>query len=214
MNKIILLLSSFISFNSYAEIEATLKNISHEFNNVRDFTVNNNEAYFSAQSPMGDISVIIRLSKIKQQWTNPRIATFSGTHHDIEPFISHDGLKLYFASKRPLTKTDTSKDYDIWYVKRNKISEKWSDPINIGLPINTDKNEFYPTLAINSNLYFTANYSDSKGKDDIYVSQFKENLYQKPYSLGNNINSDGEEYNAFIAPDESYLIFGSYKRKY
>jgi hypothetical protein len=213
MKKILLLLSLFIGFNSIADMTATLNNLSHEFRNVRDFTVFQNEAYFSAQNTMGDISVIIRVSKINQKWGNPSIASFSGIHHDIEPFLSHDGLKLYFASSRPSNIEDTSKDYDIWYVKRLSITKKWSDPINMGPPINSEKNEFYPSLAINNNLYFTANYIDSKGKDDIYVSQFKDDVYQKPYSLSENINSESEEYNAFIAPDESYLIFGAYKRK-
>lgn len=213
MKKTLLLLTFFFSFYSHADMTATLDNLSQDFRNVRDFTVYKNEAYFSAQSTMGDMSVIIRLSKTNHQWGNPSIAGFSGTHHDIEPFISHDGLKLYFASKRPSHEKDSSKDYDIWYVKRSNRNKKWSDPINIGLPINTDKNEFYPSLAINNNLYFTANYSDSKGKDDIYVSHFKQGAYQKPYSLSENINSESEEYNAFIAPDESYLIFGAYKRK-
>ena len=213
MKKTLLLLPFFFCFYSHADMTPTLENISQDFRNVRDFTVYKDEAYFSAQSTMGDMSVIIRLSKTNNQWANPSIASFSGVHHDIEPFISHDGLKLYFASNRPSYEEGSSKDYDIWYVKRSNRNEKWSDPINIGLPINTDQNEFYPSLAINNNLYYTANYSDSKGKDDIYVSQFKNDAYQKPYSLSENINSDNEEYNAFIAPDESFLIFGAYKRK-
>jgi hypothetical protein len=213
MKKILLLLTSLIGFNSQADMMATLDKLAHEFRNVRDFTVHKDEAYFSAQSTNGGMSVIIRLSKTNQQWGNPSIASFSGNHHDIEPFLAHDGLKLYFASRRPANSEDTGKDYDIWYVERLSTTKEWSYPINIGSSINTDKNEFYPSLAINNNLYFTANYSDSKGKDDIYVSHYKDGKYQQPYSLSESINSQGEEYNAFIAPDESYLIFGAYKRK-
>ena len=33
-----------------------------------------------------------------------------------------------------------------------------------------------------------------------------------PKLLSENINSDGYEFNAFVAPDESYLIFSSYNR--
>ena len=201
-----------INFDTQAKIETTLLNLYNNFNNVRDFTKFKKEAYFSAQSTLGDISVIVKVIKINGQWSNPTIASFSGSHHDMEPFITTDGLKLYFASKRPTSIDDTTKDVDIWFVKRDSIDGDWSNPINLGAPINTDKNEFYPSLADNNNLYFTANYSDSKGKDDIYVSQFKDGNYQKPYSLSAMINTEGEEYNAFIAPDESYLIFGAYKR--
>jgi len=212
MKKLLLLILININFNVQAKVKSTLLNLYQNFHNVRDFTLHKNEAYFTAQSTLADVSVIVKVTKNNNEWSDPTVATFSGSHHDIEPFFSQDGLKLYFASKRPSSSDDKTKDYDIWYVERLSIDKKWSNPINIGAPINTNKNEFYPSLANNNNLYFTANYSDSKGKDDIYVSEFKKGHYQKPYSLSSMINTDGEEYNAFIAPDETYLIFGAYKR--
>jgi len=191
---------------------AILPEITQSFNNIRDFTVHENEAYFSAQSTLGELSVIVRIEKVNNVWTKPSIASFSGTHHDLEPFISSDGLKLYFVSKRPKSSELTSDDYDIWFVSRTHKDLDWSNPTNMGNIINSERNEFYPSIAENGNLYFTANNNDSKGKDDIYISIFKEGKYQQPYSLSEAINSDGDEYNAFIAADESYLIFGAYNR--
>ena len=198
--------------NLYANSSVVMPDISKHFHNVRDFTLHENEAYFSAQSTLGDLSVIIRIERKDNNWLNPQIASFSGHFHDIEPFISADGLTLYYASKRPKSDSHESKDYDIWYVERKNKQEKWSDPINMGSIVNSDKNEFYPSIADNGNLYFTANYEDSKGKDDIYLSKFIDGNYQAPYSLSDSINTEGDEYNAFIAPDESYLIFGAYNR--
>ena len=199
--------------NTKAAPIATLPEITNTFHNIRDFTIYENEAYFSAQSTLGDLSVIVKIKRINNQWNNPIIASFSGTHHDIEPFISSNGLKLYFASKRPKENNPKSTDYDIWYVYRDSVKSKWSKAINMGDVINTDKNEFYPSLSDSGNLYFTANYEDSKGKDDIYISEYKNGKHAKPFSLSNAINSTGDEYNAFIAPDESYIIFGAYKRE-
>lgn len=184
-----------------------------QFNSVRDFSVFKNEAYFTAQSLLGEISVIIRVERQENQWINPQIASFSGKHHDMEPFLSVDGLNLYFASNRPREKEADSADYDIWYVTRKNISSDWSKPINIGSAINSDKNEFYPSVAMSKNLYFTSNHADSKGGDDIYMSQYIDSKYQPAVPLSNAINSVGEEYNAYIAPDESYLIFGAYRRE-
>ncbi len=210
MLKYLLLL---VCLNSNAQIiKPVLPNISKDFRNIRDFTLYKDEAYFSAQNTLGNLSTIVRVRNENQQWMHPEIASFSGKYHDIEPFVSHDGLTLLFASNRPKNKTDQSKDYDIWYVTRKTIQDQWSKPINFGSPINSERNEFYPSLATNGNLYFTANNTNSKGKDDIYISEYKNNKYQKPYSLSGSINSIGDEYNAFIAPNEMYIIFGAYKR--
>jgi hypothetical protein len=83
----------------------------------------------------------------------------------------------------------------------------------MGSPINTEHGEFYPSVSDNGNLYFTRDNPDLKTKDDIYMSEFRNNTYETPKKLSLSINSEGYEYNAFIAPDESYLIFGSYNRK-
>ena len=37
--------------------------------------------------------------------------------------------------------------------------------------------------------------------------------YTTPVSLGSGVNSDKYEFNAFVAPDESFIIFTSYGRK-
>ena len=73
---------------------------------------------------------------------------------DLEPFITYDGLRLYFASNRPLSKKDLEpKDFDIWYTDRSCKSCQWSEPVNIGLPINTSGDEFYPSVTKKNNLY-------------------------------------------------------------
>lgn len=217
MNIKILLLLLLISIKSLSNPLSVLPEFTQSFQNIRDFTLHENEAYFSAQSTLGDLSVIIRIERKDNKWHNPQIASFSGQHHDIEPFIATNGLKLYFASKRPKSNESEPKnetnDYDIWYVERNNKNAIWSNPINMGNIVNSERNEFYPSIADNGNLYFTANNEDSKGKDDIYLSTLKDGKYQAPYSLSESINSDGDEYNAFIAADESYLIFGAYNRK-
>jgi hypothetical protein len=190
----------------------TLLSLKETLTNIRDFTVFDKQAYFSSQSTNGKLSSIIQVEKIKGKWVKPKLVSFSGQHHDIEPFLSADGLRLYFSSNRPVNEEDTTIDYDIWYVSRLSLNDGWSQAINLGDTINTQGNEFYPSVSGNNNLYFTANHSDSKGKDDIYFSEFKNGHYQKPISLNNAINTEGDEYNAYIAVDESYIIFGAYKR--
>ncbi|NQV14970.1 PD40 domain-containing protein [bacterium] len=186
-----------------------------EYPNVRDFSISadEDEAYLSVQSPRGDISSILVLKKTRKNWGKPRIASFSGGYMDLEPFLSPDGLKLYFASNRPLESTEEkAKDYDLWFVQRSSKIAAWSAPSPMDTIINSEHNEFFPSLTRTGNLYFTSDKPDSKGKDDIFYSELKEGQYLEPVSLSDSVNSAGYEFNAFIAPDESYLLFSGYNR--
>ncbi|MFH4968845.1 hypothetical protein V8G61_11635 [Gaetbulibacter sp. M240] len=186
------------------------------FPNVRDLAMSSksDEALFSAQNILKDRSVLIYMKKKNEVWSKPEIVSFSGKFHDMEPFFSKDDLRLYFVSNRPLDlQTNDSKDFDIWYVQREHLDAPWSDPINLGTPINTKNNEFYPSLAENGNLYFTREDKSQTSLDDLYVSFFSEGEYTTPEKLPETINSSTYDYNAFIAPDESYIIFGSYRRE-
>ncbi|TYA60438.1 TolB-like translocation protein [Formosa maritima] len=206
---------SFLGISQEAP-ELFLAEFISNFPNVRDLAIspNGNEMMFTAQSVMGNLSAIVISKKTNNSWSTPKVASFSGQFFDLEPFYSNDGLKLYFVSTRPLSnETLEPKDFDIWFVERHTLSDTWSEPINLGFPINTEHGEFYPSIANNGNFYFTRDNPDLKTKDDIYVSEFKNGAYQTPVKLSHAINSDGYEYNAFIAPDESYLVFGSYNRK-
>ena len=218
MKRLIFLIFISNIFYSFSQQTASpfLENVVKQFPNVRDIAIspNGNEIMFSAQSVMGNISTIISVSKNNGSWNSPKVASFSGLHFDLEPFYSHDGLKLYFASTRPLDNASkTPKDFDIWFVERTSLTSNWGKPINMGSPINTEHGEFYPSIATNGNFYFTRDNPALKRKDDIYVSPFIDGNLTLPIVLPEAINSEGYEYNAFIAPDESYMIFGCYNRK-
>lgn len=214
MRFVCIFLFGFLGFAQQAP-EPILEDIIAQFPNVRDIAIapNGDEIMFTAQSVTGNLSAIITLRKVGDTWSSPKIAPFSGKYFDLEPFYSHDGLKLYFVSTRPLDTTSLEpKDFDIWAVERTSTSSSWSIPKNLGSPINTEHGEFYPSISENGNFYFTRDNPELKRKDDLYVSTFINGSYQEPMALPNTMNTEGYEYNAFVAPDESYLIFGSYNR--
>lgn len=201
-------------FSQNKKVEPFLETIITQFPNVRDLAiVNNNEVIFSAQSVMGDFSALVTSKYENGTWSNPEVISFSGQYFDIEPFFSGDGLTLYFASNRPLDDTSNSpKDFDIWYTTRASLSDKWSQPKNLGAPINTSMDEFYPIITNSKNIYFTLDNPELKQKDNIYISEYINGKYSTPKILENTVNSEGYEFNAFIAPDESYLIYTCYNR--
>ena len=185
------------------------------YQNTRDFTISKSqdEIYFTIQSPMEDRAIIAVIKKRKNKWSQPEMTNFSGKYRDLEPFLSHDGLRLYFASNRPLSDTSsTPKDYDIWYVERKNTKDNWSQPINVGTPVNTKNDEFYPCVTLNNNLYFTSDVVSSLGKDDIFVCKWNGKQYTEPENLGMNINSAGYEFNAFVSPNEEFIIYTCYGR--
>ncbi|MCF8454210.1 MAG: hypothetical protein K9G42_13470 [Pedobacter sp.] len=185
----------------------------NQFQNVRDFCIsqNNDEIYFTLQSPFQEISQILHIKKLNGKWSNPTLMSFSDKFSDLEPFLSPDQTKLYFASNRPLNdSSSTAKDYDIWYVKRENKNSPWSAPMNMGKPVNSKNDEFYPSVAANNNLYFTSDAPGGIGKDDIYVCEYHNGAYQGAKLLGSEINSPGYEFNAFISKNEDFLIYTKY----
>jgi hypothetical protein len=168
------------------------------------------ELFYTIVAPQNVFSAIIYMHKDNQgNWSKPEVASFSGIYSDLEPAFTPDGKKLFFVSNRPVT-GDSIKDFDIWYVE--KINGKWVHPFNIGLPVNTEANEFYPSVASNGNLYFTAAYTKGKGKEDIYLSRWENGKYTEPVSLDTAVNSPLYEFNAFVSPDEQFIIFTGYGR--
>jgi hypothetical protein len=184
--------------------------VSDGFSN-RDMAISpdGNDLYYTLQWSYGSFSVILHAQKINGQWTYPETASFSGRFNDLEPAFSPDGNQLYFTSNRPLLTSDNSpKDYDIWYMQ--KKGNQWEGPYNLGPVINSDKDEFYPSLTRTGDLYFTRD--DGETKDDIFFSVFKDGKYELPRPLPEQINSRGFDFNAFIDPDEKFIIFSSFDR--
>lgn len=185
----------------------------NKFLNVRDFCIseNGNEAFFTIQSPLQDISQIAYIKKEDGEWTEPELMPFSTSYMDLEPFLSHDGKRLFFVSDRPLDDSSKQKkDFDIWYVERSGPEKDWSSPKNMGAPVNSDLNEFYPSISKNNNMYFTLESPNGLGKDDIYISRWENGSYSTPQLLDENVNSSGYEFNAFVSKNEDFILFSKY----
>ncbi|MGH2647032.1 MAG: hypothetical protein ACRDE8_05665 [Ginsengibacter sp.] len=184
--------------------------ISDELGN-RDMAISpkGDEIFYTMQYNYGMLSTILYSKKVDGEWPLPQVADFCGQYKDLEPAFSHDGTKLYFSSDRPLGDTGKEKDYDIWYV--TKVNGKWVNPVNMQSPVNSEKDEYYASVAANNNIYFTR--AVQGREEDIMVCRFTNNVYSEAESLSDSINSTGDEFNAFVDPDERFIIFSGYKRK-
>lgn len=170
------------------------------------------EMFYTLQSPRQGVfqTIVHRIKGPDGKWSSASIAPFAGRYSDLEPAFTSDGKRLFFCSNRPVDGNEI-KDFDIWYV--DKVNGQWGDAKNLGQPVNSPIDEFYPSIARNGNLYFTAAYKSAIGKEDIFVSRLVNGQYQPPVTLDSSINSEGYEFNAYVDPDENFLIFSAYGRK-
>ncbi len=180
--------------------------ISHGFHE-HNLTISpdGNEMLFSCSSSDHKHYAIILVKRKNNIWQTPEIAPFSGEYSDIAPRFSPDGDKIFFSSRRPHEgESDKRKDFDIWYVE--KQGDTWSEPVNLGAPVNTEYNEYSPSFSANGNIYF--HYWKKKGSEsDIFFSVYKNGNYLKPERLEYGISTEHYEGGPFIAPDESFLLF-------
>ena len=160
--------------------------------------------YFLKSTPTFSFWTIVVSRYVDGRWTAPEVAPFSGRYSDADPFITADGKKFYFISNRPVS-GKTSRDLDIWVM--DKTENGWSEPRNLGKPVNGDAQEWFPTLASDGTLYFGSSRAGGRGATDIYRSQFINGNYQEPENLGSAINTEFDEYEPLIAADQSFLIF-------
>ncbi|HKH83607.1 MAG TPA: hypothetical protein VKA25_07985 [Gemmatimonadales bacterium] len=187
--------------------EGTLSTMDDELNTA--FTPDGQTVYFSKN--VGDrVGVIVSSRRTGDKWTTPEVASFSGQYSDYDPFVSPDGSRLFWISNRPV-EGKKKEDYDIWMVEKSAAG--WGAPTHLPAPINTDAEEFYPTVSSNGTLYFSSTRAGGMGRGgDIYRARLEGGKYSVPQTLGDSVNSPTHDADPYIAPDESFLVFAGYGR--
>ena len=175
-----------------------------EFDSHPAFTPDSQTLYFVRSTPNFNLWTIVFSRFQKGQWTTPETASFSGQYSDADPFITPDGSRLLFISNRPVA-GKTTRDLDIWVAE--KTTTGWGEPKNIGAPINSAGSEWFPTVAANGTIYFGSDREGGKGRTDIYRARYVDGKYAEAENLGETINTQTNEFEPLIAPDESFLVF-------
>ncbi len=186
------------------------KSNEYEFGSI--FSKDATEFYFAVSvKGKGDI----RYTHLEDnKWTTPKTIISHPKYGYNDPFLSPDEQRLYYISDMPRNANDTIKDIDIWYSKKENGS--WSAPINAGMNINSDKNEYYISFTASGTMYFASNKNAAANKNndfDIYAASNTKGTFDIPKKLSAAINTKGYEADVFIAPDESYIIFAAERKE-
>jgi|GEM_PF-3545485 len=184
--------------------EGILSTNSIQWNNV--FNSKTNELYFTKMKKSG--SVINILTYKDDIFQDLKTIDFpeDTPHSDI--YVNPEGNLMLFSSLMQEDENDTISDWNIW--KSIRKNDEWQTP-ELFFDTNIEGNQFYPWLTNSGNLYFAITPHNS-GNSDLYVSENENEKYLEPKALPKYINSVKLEGDAFVAPDESYLIFAGFER--
>ncbi len=99
-------------------------------------------------------------------------APINSEYDEESPFIGADNHTLYFSSNGP----NSMGGFDIFVTQMDE-SEQWSEPENMGYPLNSvDDDIFYTTTADGYTGFYSSDKLDGKGDKDIYVVQSESSL--------------------------------------
>lgn len=122
------------------------------------------------------------------------------------PSVTADGKELYFVSNRP----GGVGGYDIYKSFKDENGE-WSEPINLGEPINTPGDEKSPFIHTDTRtLYFSSNGRPGMGGYDIYYVKLNDdNEKLEVKNIGYPINTENDEVGFIVSIDGKYGYFSS-----
>jgi Tol biopolymer transport system component len=171
-------------------------------------TADGQTIYFEKSAPPHYLYVLYESHLVNGTWDKPTVLPFSGRYKDTDPVLSPDGQTMLFASDRPVEGVDHHHFY-IWAVKRT--NQGWSEPEILRGPVNDGFNQVFCSITRNGNLYFAS--SRKTGNYDIYRSRLVNGQYQEAEDMGPEFNGPNiNSFEALIAPDESFLLIGSFGR--
>jgi len=143
-------------------------------------------------------------------WTQPKLVPFANMMENGDFVFAPDGKTLFFQSNTPVKGLESDgRISNIWVIVRSKTG--WTTPEPLDFTINTKWLDSFASATNDGTLYFFTRKPGGRGKSDLYKSKYSGGKYTEAINLGPQFNSEEHEWDPFIAPDESYLVFCSTK---
>ncbi|HUC81404.1 MAG TPA: OmpA family protein, partial [Flavisolibacter sp.] len=147
--------------------------------------------YMSEESGSADNDLYVSFLQGDSTWSEPKSLgkklNLKETN-EMTPYLAADGETLYFSSNR----RGGLGDQDIWMTKRlDKTWQKWSDPVNLGEPINTPDWDAFFTMDAGGEYAYMSSTVGGYGESDIVRVKLLEKEKPLPVVLvsGNVFNA-------------------------
>jgi hypothetical protein len=126
------------------------------------------QLYFSSSRLSGGLGNIFVSEQAADGSFGPAVLVFelSGLGNTRRPSIRHDGLEIFFGSERP----GIPNSQDLWVATRETVFDAWSEPINLGSPLNSVLVDVQPYVSSDGETLYFASNRPSGGPTDIYMS--------------------------------------------
>ncbi|PCJ83241.1 MAG: hypothetical protein COA57_11680 [Flavobacteriales bacterium] len=150
------------------------KNINSRYKESHaSFSYDERSIYFTSDRPDGIGGMDIYVSRLTEEgdWGEAEnLGPSINTEFDEDAVFFHpDGKTMYFSSQGH----KTMGGYDIFHTVHDDSTGKWSEPENVGFPINTpDDDAFFVVDASGLKGYYTSIKPDGFGEKDIYFLRF------------------------------------------
>lgn len=159
-------------------------------------SADDNAVVFSAcnrSDGLGDCDLYAVLDPDLESPEVANLARFNSSYWESAPAFTSDGKTIYFVSNRPGT-LGGPEDTDI-YVSFMQEDGRWTEPENLGAPVNSPHRQSSPFIGPgDSLLYFASDDPGGYGGQDIYVSGRRPNgTWGEPRNLGWPVNTPADE---------------------
>lgn len=129
-----------------------------------------NLLFFASNRPggYGGIDIYVSVKDKKGEWGKSKnLGPMINTEFDEEgPFIDYDGKTLYFSSMG----RKGMGGHDIFKSEYDSVAKEWTEPVNLGFPINTPDNDVYFVSTKDGKRgYYASVRTDGMGYQDIYM---------------------------------------------
>lgn len=151
--------------------------------------------YMSEKTDSYNNDIYVCFLEDNGRWTEPKSLGKKinlKDYNEMTPYLASDGKTLYFSSNRP----GGLGSNDIWMSQRlDSTWLKWSDPVNLGSPINTQYWDAFFTLDAGGEYAYLTSSSDTDGNSDIVRVKLLERIKPDPVVLvsGNVYNAKTKE---------------------
>ncbi len=136
------------------------------------------------------------------QWSAIKTASFAANMVTGGLSFTDNGNKVFFVSDRAGAYSG-----GIWYALRTAAG--WTEPVPQQIPWNASLGGGWRISLTSDEKIYAHLFTNGGNGCNIYKIDFVDGQYIEPEELGNNVNSEYMDINAFIDPGESYLIFTS-----